>query len=112
MKKSILLLLFCLPITALSQTEQKETKARVFQVKAACGQCQLELPGYGCDLAVVVDNKAYFVANGDIDAHGDAHAADGLCTTIREAEVSGAVVEGKFTATYFKLLPVKKEKKD
>ncbi|WP_291116179.1 DUF6370 family protein [Flavobacterium sp. UBA6135] len=112
MKKSLLLFLFCLPFTALCQNENKEKKAKVFQAKAACGQCQLELPGYGCDLAVVLDNKAYFVVNGDIDAHGDAHADDGLCNAIRDAEVSGEVIEGKFKATFFKLLPLKNEKKE
>jgi hypothetical protein len=30
-------------------------------VEAACGQCQFEMEGYGCELAVRIDGKPYFV---------------------------------------------------
>ncbi|GAA4011177.1 DUF6370 family protein [Hymenobacter fastidiosus] len=74
-------------------------------VEAACGQCRLGLPGQSCDLAVRLNGQAYFVDGTTIDSHGDAHAKDGFCSAIRQAEVQGAVVDGRFKATYFHLLP-------
>lgn len=76
-------------------------------VDAACGQCRFRLPGKGCNLAVRIDGKAYFVDGTDIDSHGDAHAADGFCKAVRKAKVSGQVVDGRFRATSFALLPQK-----
>jgi polyhydroxybutyrate depolymerase len=73
-------------------------------VDAACGQCQLGLPGKSCDLAVRINGKAYFVDGTDIDSHGDAHAKDGFCEAIRKAEVQGEVKDGRFVATYFRLI--------
>ncbi|AHJ98524.1 DUF6370 family protein [Hymenobacter swuensis] len=74
-------------------------------VEASCGQCRLGLPGKSCDLAVRFDGKAYFVDGTTIDAHGDAHAKDGFCQAIRKAEVQGQVVNNRFVASYFRLLP-------
>ena len=79
-------------------------------VETACGQCQFKLEGKGCDLAVRIDNKSYFVDGTDIDSHGDAHAKDGFCNAVRKAEVQGEVVKDRFKVTYFKLL--KQEKKN
>lgn len=74
-------------------------------VEASCGQCQFHMTGKkGCDLAVRIDGKAYFVDGTKIDDHGDAHASDGFCEAIRKAEVQGEIVDGRFKATYFKLL--------
>ncbi len=73
-------------------------------VEASCGQCNFDLPGDGCDLAVRIDGKAYFVDGTSIDEHGDAHAADGMCNAIRKARVEGHVSEGRFQATFFELL--------
>ncbi len=73
-------------------------------VEASCGQCNFDLPGDGCDLAVRIDGKAYFVDGTSIDEHGDAHAADGMCNAIRKARVEGDVSEGRFQATFFELL--------
>ena len=77
----------------------------VQQVEASCGQCRLGLPGKSCDLAVRIEGKAYFVDGTTIDSHGDAHAKDGFCQAIRKAEVQGQVVNNRFVATYFRLLP-------
>ncbi|RTQ47927.1 hypothetical protein EJV47_18020 [Hymenobacter gummosus] len=74
-------------------------------VEASCGQCQLGLPGKDCDLAVRFDGRAYFVDGTSIDGHGDAHAKDGFCNAIRRAEVRGQVVNQRFVATHFRLLP-------
>lgn len=73
-------------------------------VEAACGQCLLGLPGKGCDLAVRINGKSYFVDGTDIDSHGDAHAKDGFCEAIRKAEVRGGIKDDRFKATYFKLI--------
>ncbi|ACU06785.1 hypothetical protein FIC_00318 [Flavobacteriaceae bacterium 3519-10] len=75
-------------------------------VEASCGQCQFKMKDKkGCDLAVRLDGKAYFVDGTDIDDHGDAHSSAGFCNAIRKAEVTGKIKEGKFVATSFKLLP-------
>ena len=63
------------------------------------------MEGKACDLAVRIDGKSYFVDGTDIDQHGDAHAADGFCAAVRKAEVVGEIVDNRFKATYFKLLP-------
>ncbi|RSK49069.1 hypothetical protein EI291_09530 [Hymenobacter rigui] len=78
-------------------------------VQASCGQCRLGLPGKSCDLAVRIAGKAYFVDGTTIDSHGDAHAKDGFCQAIRQAEVQGQVVNNRFVATYFRLLPETKK---
>jgi hypothetical protein len=81
-------------------------------VDAACGQCLLGLKGKGCNLAIKMNGTAYFVDGTDIDSHGDAHADDGFCNKVRKAAVQGAVKDGRFKATYFKLLPEKGKKED
>jgi hypothetical protein len=59
----------------------------------------------GCDLAVRIDGKSYFVEGTKLDDHGDAHAKDGFCSVIRKAEVSGEIKGNQFIASSFKLLP-------
>ena len=80
-------------------------------VETACGECQFKLSGKGCDLAVRIDGKSYFVDGTDIDSHGDAHAKDGFCNAVRKAEVQGEIVNDRFKVTYFKVVknPEKKE---
>jgi hypothetical protein len=77
---------------------------KVQVVETACGECQFKLVGKGCDLAVRIDGKAYFVDGTDIDSHGDAHAKDGFCNAVRKAEVQGNLVNDRFKVSYFKLL--------
>ena len=72
-------------------------------VEAACGECQFKLTGKGCNLAIRMENKAYFVDGTDIDSHGDAHAKDGFCNAVRKAEVQGQLLNDRFKVTYFKL---------
>ncbi|OUW80329.1 MAG: hypothetical protein CBD74_09480 [Saprospirales bacterium TMED214] len=61
------------------------------------------MPGNGCDLAIRMNGKVYYVDGSSIDDHGDAHAADGLCNCVRKAIVSGKVVDGRFVASDMKL---------
>ena len=78
-------------------------------VEASCGQCQFNMPGKSCDLAIKIDGKPYFVEGTNIDDHGDAHAKDGFCQKVKKALVSGQITGGRFEATLFKLLPEAKE---
>ncbi len=75
-------------------------------VDAACGECQFALEGESCDLAVRIDGQAYFVDGTGIDDHGDAHGDDGFCNSVRQARVTGEVVDGRFVASEFELLAV------
>lgn len=93
------------------KNEAKKEKTKTQIVEAACGQCQFGMNAKGCDLAVRIDGKPYFVDGTSIDQHGDAHAHDGFCNTIRKAEVSGEIVENRFKVTSFVLLDNKKEVK-
>ena len=77
-------------------------------VEAACGECMFKMKGNDCELAVRIDGKAYFVDGSKIDDHGDAHADNGFCNRVRKASVSGKVIDGRFVATSFKLLPEEK----
>ncbi len=78
-------------------------------VEAACGECMFKMRGSDCDLAVRMDSKTYFVDGSKIDDHGDAHADDGFCNKVRKASVSGKIVNDRFVATSFKLLPKDKD---
>ena len=74
-------------------------------VEAACGQCQFKITGKaGCDLAVRIDGKSYFVDGTSIHDHGDAHADDGFCASIRQANVKGEIIDGRFKAETFTII--------
>ena len=74
-------------------------------VEAACGQCQFRMTKKsGCDLAVKIDGKSYFVDGTTIHDHGDAHADDGFCEAIRQANVKGEIINGRFKAETFTLV--------
>ncbi|WP_374505555.1 DUF6370 family protein [Flavobacterium sp.] len=104
MKKILFLILLLSSISILAQDKKVTSKIQI--VEASCGQCQFKMEGKSCDLAVRIDGKSYFVEGTNIDAHGDAHAKDGFCASIRKAEVIGAIKNNKFVVTYFKLLPL------
>jgi hypothetical protein len=87
---------------------QENKKANIKVVEVSCGQCKFAMTTKkGCDLAVRIDGKSYFVEGTTIDDHGDAHAKDGFCSAVRKAEVIGEIKDNKFVVTYFKLLPTK-----
>jgi len=115
MKSFILIFIFtCSFIVSSAQTKEAGTKPdptkKVQTVEASCGQCNFGLKVKGCDLAVHIDGKAYFVDGTAIDSHGDAHDDDGFCNAVRKAEVQGEIVNNRFKASYFKLLPVEVKK--
>ena len=74
-------------------------------VEAACGQCQFGMAAPGCDLAVRIDGKPYFVDGTGIDDHGNSHADDGFCNAVRDAKVTGRIEDGRFKSRAFALMP-------
>lgn len=112
MKSLLLFSLFSFTTLMVSAQAKTDTTQKAQIVEAACGQCKFDLKSKGCDLAVRINGKAYFVDGTAIDDHGDAHADDGFCNAIRKAEVKGEVVNGRFKATYFKLLPKEEPRKE
>lgn len=76
-------------------------------VPAACGECLFGMKGKGCDLAVKIAGRAYYVDGVKMDDLGDAHAADGMCNAVRQARVTGEIRGGRFVASKFELLPEK-----
>lgn len=107
-----LLTIISIAIISLSATAQKDSKKIADNtqiVEASCGQCNFGMKDKkGCDLAVRIDKKTYWVTGTEIDKYGDAHASDGFCATIRKAKVSGEIIDGKFAVSSFKLLPEEK----
>lgn len=81
-------------------------KKEITQVaELSCGQCQFNLEGDGCSLAVRFDDKAYFLDGFGIDDFGDAHDEKiGFCNVIRKGEITGTLKEGRFIASSLKLV--------
>lgn len=110
MKQVILMVVFVLSSTFVfaqssnSLSKKPDPNKKTLTLEAACGQCLFGMEGHGCDLAVKIEGKTYYVVGTHIDSHGDAHAKDGFCQAIRKAEVQGEVKDGKFVVSYFKLL--------
>ncbi len=90
-------------VASFAQAKTPDTSKELKSLEAACGQCQFGLKGKGCDLAVRIKGKAYFVDGVSIDSLGDAHASDGFCNAIRKAKAQGELVDGRFKATYMAL---------
>jgi hypothetical protein len=110
--RSILMIFSFVFLTVYANAQDKAKSEKIASktvsnkiVQASCGQCQFNMPGKSCDLAVRIDGTAYFVDGTDIDKHGDAHAKDGFCQKVRKALVSGHIEGNRFKATSFKLLP-------
>lgn len=106
MKKIIV---FAFLVLTIGINAQQKEKVQVVEV--ACGECKFGLKGESCDLAVRIKGKSYFLDGTKIDQHGDAHAKDGFCNAVRQAEVTGTIEGDRFKATSFKLLPQKPKTK-
>lgn len=98
MKRIILVSILLLVIACHKQNKQT--------VELSCGQCQFRLTSQdGCDLAVRIDGKAYFVEGAHIDDFGDAHDKDtGFCEVIRKAEVAGELIDNRFEVSSIELI--------
>ena len=88
-----------------------DSNKKLMTVDASCGECNFDLAGTSCDLAVKIDGKAYYVDGVAIDEFGHPHGKNGFCVAVRKAEVQGEVVNDRFKASYFKLLKPKKAAK-
>lgn len=108
-KISLILVIAFFSINAFAQKNDQlnipDSTLKINVVEVSCGQCKFKMEGSGCDLAVRINGKSYFVDNTKIDQHGDAHAKDGFCESIRKAEVQGKIVDNRYKVSYFKLLP-------
>ena len=103
-----IILMISVGVFGQEKSKTPDQNKKLMTVEASCGQCQFGMKGKGCSLAVRYDGKSYFVDGTKIDDHGDAHSKMGFCNAIRKAEVQGEVVNDRFVASYFKLLPAKK----
>lgn len=110
-KKTKILLLFLFMLIGDIINAQEAAKHDPQKYKGAaqvsCGQCQFGLKAKGCTLAVRINGASYFVEGKKIDDFGDAHAKDGLCNAIHEANVAGTIKNGKFYAKKITLLSKK-----
>jgi hypothetical protein len=99
MKKIIIISFFIL----ISCGNKKEVQ-QVAEV--SCGQCKFGIKEpMGCDLAIRIENKVYFVEGADIDDFGDAHdKTTGFCSVIRKAKVVGVIEDKKFMASSITLV--------
>jgi hypothetical protein len=89
-------------------TPVKEIKNQTVEI--ACGECKFKMKGKGCDLAVRIDGKSYFVDGKTVDDFGDAHdEKHGFCNVIAKAEVTGEIVNNRFKAKTITLVPEKKK---
>lgn len=99
MKKILLLSIFMIAFSCGNKKENKQV------AEISCGQCQFDLEGDGCSLAVKINDTAYFVEGFDIDDFGDAHdEKKGFCEVIRKGEITGKIEDGKFVASSIKLI--------
>jgi len=94
--------------TFAQQAQSKSTTLKDEIVEASCGTCNFGLEGKKCELAIKFKGTSYFVDGTTIKDHGDPHAKDGFCNSVRKAKVSGSLVNGRFKATSLKLLKPEK----
>lgn len=82
-----------------SVKQSSASKLHKTKVELACGECQFNMEGKGCDLAIRYKGISYFVDGRHIDDFGDAHdKKTGLCNTITKAKVTGEIINGRFKA--------------
>lgn len=112
MKKLLIIAFFSIISFAVNAQTKTPTKITNKEVEIACGECQFKMShkdangkSKGCDLAIRIDGKPYFVDGKGIDDFGDAHDEHGFCNAISKAKVTGEIVNGRFKAEKIELLP-------
>ncbi len=85
-------------------TNEYDSTKKVQVVDISCGQCQFKMKPKGCDLAIKMKKKYYFIDGANIDDFGDAHAKDGFCEAIKKAAVQGKIVNGRYLLSYIKII--------
>ncbi|MBS1647675.1 MAG: hypothetical protein JST67_10080 [Bacteroidetes bacterium] len=98
----------CYSQVASTLATKPDSNKKIWIVEASCGECNFGLDGASCDLAIRIEGKAYFVDGVGIKEYGHPHDKNGFCVAVRKAEVQGEVVNGRFKASYFKLLETTK----
>ena len=61
MKKGLFILFFCLSSGFVNAQSKSLKSDKMLIAEASCGQCQFKMEGKGCDLAVRINGKSYFV---------------------------------------------------
>ena len=90
--------------TANVLNEVGDTGSLEGMVLASCGMCNFGADGKpGCSLAIKVGEKVFPVEGTTMKEHGNSHAADGMCRTVRVADVAGTVEDEVFKAKAFEL---------
>lgn len=104
-----LVALCALPLMGCADTSADAATVEVNDevIEVACGTCQLNMEGSGCEAAVRIDGKTYFMDGAPAELAETEHDADGICMCVREAKVTGKVVDGRFKAEKFELQPQK-----
>lgn len=73
-------------------------------VLASCSMCNFEAKDKkGCSLGIKIGETTYDVKGTSISDHGDMHAADGFCSTVRTASVLGKVMDDYIIVESFEL---------
>ncbi|PCJ28078.1 MAG: hypothetical protein COA97_02035 [Flavobacteriales bacterium] len=105
-----IVLIVCIALFGINANAQK--KEKTYKVLTACGKCQFDMNSpNGCALAIKIADKNYWVDGSSISDHGNEHATDGLCQTVRKAKIQGTFEGKRFTSTSFVLLSEKQKKK-
>jgi hypothetical protein len=76
MKNIITAVFLFLTVLATAQDKKGQPKSQI--AEASCGQCQFGMKGNGCELAVRINGKSYFVDGASLESFGDAHAKEKL----------------------------------
>ena len=73
-------------------------------VQASCGMCNFSMKSQKeCNLAIQIGEKSYLVQGTKMAELGDPHAKDGMCNSVRVANVVGNVKDDIFLADSFEL---------
>ncbi|MCO5259115.1 MAG: DUF6370 family protein [Crocinitomicaceae bacterium] len=114
MKKGFVLVIGLLLTTmsfgqvAKSGASKPDPTKELLTVDATCGECNFGMEGDACDLAVKINGNTYYVDGIPVTEYGHPHNKGGFCVAMRKAEVQGEIVNGRFKASYFKLLKEEK----